>query len=53
VILAAGRDEIIPAASTQQLLSRFANGIASMKVVDGADHNSISENPAYPSLLRN
>jgi pimeloyl-ACP methyl ester carboxylesterase len=53
LILAAGRDEIIPASSTQLLLSRFANGIASMKVVDGADHNSISENPAYPSLLRN
>jgi pimeloyl-ACP methyl ester carboxylesterase len=53
LILAAGRDEIIPASSTQQLLSRFANGIASIKVVDGADHNSISENPAYPSLLRN
>jgi pimeloyl-ACP methyl ester carboxylesterase len=53
VILAAGRDEIIPASSTQLLLSRFPPGVATMKVIDGADHNSISDSAAYPSLLRN
>lgn len=52
LILAAQRDEVIPAWSTELLLSRFANGIASMKVIDGAGHNSISESASYISLLQ-
>jgi pimeloyl-ACP methyl ester carboxylesterase len=52
LILAAQYDEVIPAWSTQLLLSRFAKGIASMKVVNGADHNSISQDDSYISLLQ-
>ena len=52
LIVAAGQDEIIPAGSTQLLLSRFANGVASIKVIDGAGHNSISETAAYIPALQ-
>jgi pimeloyl-ACP methyl ester carboxylesterase len=52
LILAAQYDEVIPAWSTQLLLSRFTPGIASMKVIKGAGHNSISESDSYISLLK-
>ena len=50
-IIAAGDDEVIPRASTEQLFRRFAPGIATMTVVPGAGHNSISEDPRYAQLL--
>ncbi|WP_305821053.1 alpha/beta hydrolase [Massilia brevitalea] len=50
-LLAAEHDEIIPASSTRQLLARFPRGVATMTVIGGAGHNTISEMPAYlPSL---
>ena len=52
LILAAGQDEIIPARSTELLLSRFADGVATMKVIEGAGHNSISESAAYIPMLQ-
>lgn len=51
LILAAQHDEIVPANSTALLLSRFPQGVASMRVIGGAGHNSISESAEYiPSL---
>ena len=52
LIVAAGQDEIIPAASTRRLLSRFADGVATMKVIDGAGHNTISGSAAYIPALQ-
>jgi len=52
LLLAAEHDEIIPARSTQQLLARFPRGVATMTVIDGAGHNSISEMPAYLPALK-
>jgi pimeloyl-ACP methyl ester carboxylesterase len=52
LLLAAENDEIIPRASTDLLLSRFSRGLAALEVVGGVDHNSISEHPRYPKLLR-
>jgi pimeloyl-ACP methyl ester carboxylesterase len=52
LIIAAGHDEIVPARSTELLLSRFSTGVASMKVVGGAGHNSISDSPLYIPYLR-
>lgn len=52
LLLAAEHDEIIPARSTQQLLARFPRGVATMTVIDGAGHNSISEMPAYIPALK-
>jgi pimeloyl-ACP methyl ester carboxylesterase len=53
MILAAENDEIIPAWSTERLVSRFAQGTVALQVVAGASHNSISERPSYAALLRN
>jgi uncharacterized protein len=51
LVLAAERDEVIPRSSTEQLLKRFAPGVATFKVLPGS-HNTISDHPAYLSLLR-
>lgn len=50
-ILAAGRDEVIPRASTERLVSCFGPGIATCRVIPGAGHNSISERPEYWTIL--
>lgn len=52
LILAAEHDDIIPTRSTALLLSRFAHGVASMRVVAGAGHNSISDSDAYIPALQ-
>ncbi|MGX4642875.1 alpha/beta hydrolase [Massilia sp. SYSU DXS3249] len=52
LIVAAEQDEIIPAASTRLLLSRFADGVATMKVINGVGHNAISETAAYVPALQ-
>lgn len=52
LILAAEQDEIVPARSTQLLFSRFPEGRATMKVIPGAGHNSISDSAAYVSSMR-
>lgn len=50
-IIAAGEDEVIPRKSTERLGTRFKEGLVSYVVVDGAGHNTISENPDYLQLL--
>jgi pimeloyl-ACP methyl ester carboxylesterase len=50
-LIAAADDRVIPRASTEQLLRRFAPGIAHLCVVPGAGHNSISSDPEYLRLL--
>jgi pimeloyl-ACP methyl ester carboxylesterase len=52
LIVAAERDEIIPAWSTRKLLSRFTPGIVTMETIAGAGHNTVSESPAYLAALR-
>ena len=52
LVLMAGRDEVIPAWSTQRLLSRFAPGVATARVIPEAGHNTISASPAYVPALR-
>lgn len=51
-LIAAERDEIVPAACTKRLLGAFPPGVATLTVVAGADHNSISESPDYLAALR-
>ena len=51
-IVVAERDEIIPVASSQRLLARFAEGVARWQVIPRVGHNSISESPAYVPALR-
>ncbi len=52
LILAAGNDEVIPRASTEALFHHFSPGIATLKVIKGVGHNSISSSPEYLPLLR-
>ena len=51
LLIAAEHDEIVPRWSTELLQRRFAPGVATMKVVHGAGHNTISNNPEYAAAL--
>jgi hypothetical protein len=50
-LIIAGDDEVVPRASTNRLVTRFKNGIASYVVIAGVGHNSISDSPDYLPLL--
>jgi len=52
LLVAAEHDEIVPRASTEQLLSRFGSGIATLKVIPGAGHNDLSDSPHYLEWLK-
>jgi uncharacterized protein len=52
LIVAAARDEVIPRTSTEALYARFHAGVATLRVVAGAGHNTISESPEYAPLLK-
>jgi uncharacterized protein len=52
LLIAAQDDEIIPRASTEALLSRFGPEIATLRVIAGVGHNTISDSPHYLQLLR-
>ena len=52
LLIAAEHDEIIPRASTEALFHHFLPGIATMKVIRNAGHNSISDSEEYLSLLK-
>src|SRR5581483_11001175 len=51
LILAAEHDEIIPPASTELLRSQFRSGVASVVILPGTGHNTISNSPEYLPLL--
>lgn len=52
LLLVAERDEIVPMGSSQRLLSHFSDGVATMQVIRGAGHNTISDMPAYIPALQ-
>ncbi|MCP1446599.1 pimeloyl-ACP methyl ester carboxylesterase [Pseudomonas sp. GGS8] len=51
LLVAAEHDEVIPRASTDQLYTHFAKGVASLQVIPDTGHNSISESPNYLKML--
>ncbi|VVM42000.1 hypothetical protein PS662_00343 [Pseudomonas fluorescens] len=51
LLLAAEDDEVIPRSSTEALFGHFAKGVASLKVIPGVGHNSISASPEYLKLM--
>lgn len=51
LIIAAEHDEVVPRASTDLLRSHFKSGIASMVVLAGTGHNTISDSDRYLPLL--
>lgn len=51
-IIVAGGDEVVPRASTERLRTRFKSGVvAAYTVIPGVGHNTISDSPAYWSLV--
>ncbi len=52
LLIAAANDEIIPRSSTDRLYTRFAKGVATLRVIPGTGHNSISESPEYLEMIR-
>jgi pimeloyl-ACP methyl ester carboxylesterase len=52
LLIAAEDDEVIPRESTAALYSHFGAGVATLKVIAGASHNSVSESPEYMPLLQ-
>lgn len=52
LLIAAENDGVIPRASTDDLYSRFGPGIASLQVIPGAGHNTVSNSPLYFTALR-
>lgn len=51
-IVAAGRDQVIPMASTRRLFDSFRPGVARFVLLPGEDHNSFGGTPAYFDALR-
>jgi len=51
LLVMAEHDEVIPRASTEALYGSFRTGVASLKIVTGTGHNTISEDPQYIPLL--
>lgn len=52
LLIAAEQDELIPRSSSERLYSHFSKGVASLKVIPGTGHNTISQSPHYLELLR-
>lgn len=52
LLIAAEHDELIPRASSERLHRHFAKGVASLKVIPGTGHNTISQSPHYLQLLQ-
>jgi pimeloyl-ACP methyl ester carboxylesterase len=51
LLIAAEHDEIIPRSNTEKLYAHFPAGVASLKVIPGTGHNSISNSPEYLKLI--
>ena len=52
-MIAASHDEIVPLADTQRLVAAFPPDVATLRVVDGSDHNSVSGEAAFWEALVN
>jgi len=53
LILAASDDELVPMADTMELFDGFAPGVAQLRIIDGADHNSLSDTTEFWDALIN
>ena len=52
VLVVAENDEVIPRSSTERLYASFGKGVATLKVIAGATHDTISESPRYLEILK-
>ena len=51
LIIAAAADELVPPADTRRLLQAFRPGVATLWMIDGADHNSLSDTREFWEAL--
>lgn len=51
LIVAAAHDEFVPLPSSRRLAAGFAPGLATLRIIDGTGHHSISDNPDYLAAL--
>lgn len=47
LLIAGSHDELVPMTDTEKLLHAFRPGVATLRVIDGADHNSVSDEAAF------
>jgi pimeloyl-ACP methyl ester carboxylesterase len=52
LLISAEHDEVIPAASTEKLYTRFKPGTAALKMLPGTSHNTVSQHPQYLALFQ-
>ncbi len=52
LLISAEHDELIPAASTAQLYTRFKPGTAVLKMLPGTSHNTVLQHPQYLALFQ-
>jgi pimeloyl-ACP methyl ester carboxylesterase len=53
LVIAASHDEIVPLADTRQLVAAFPPDVATLRILDGTDHNSVSGEAAFWEALVN
>ena len=53
LVIAASHDEIVPRADTQRLVAAFPPDVATLRVVAGTDHNSVSREAEFWEALVN
>ena len=53
LVIAASHDEIVPLANTQQLIAAFPPNVATLRVFDGTNHNSVSGEAEFWEALQN
>jgi len=53
LVIAGSHDELVPMGDTQKLVDAFRPGVARLRVIDGADHNSVSDSVAFWQALAN
>ena len=52
-VIAASHDELVPLADTRRLVAGFSPGVATLRVVEGSDHNSVSAEAEFREALVN
>ena len=53
LVIAGSHDELVPMGDTRKLMDAFSPGVARLRVIDGADHNSVSDSVEFWQALVN
>jgi pimeloyl-ACP methyl ester carboxylesterase len=53
LLIAGEHDELVPRADTEKLLRSFRPGVATLRVIPGTDHNSVSSQAAFWEAMAN